>query len=235
MNPLRTAKFTSSEIWKLMTDGKKAGDIGKPAQTYIKAKQYEHRLQRRLSSNVFSYATSWGQFMENYVNEHHLPPSLKMTSQDFICHPELTHFGGSPDIIAETTVYDIKNPFTLLSFCDMIECLKQGVEAFKSEMPEYYWQLVSNAILTDKKRIGLIVFVPYESELVEVWGMAENFEPESDPFQFKWIYDSKKEKLPYLIDGGHYQNLNIFEFDLIESDATDLINRIAKYSPLINL
>lgn len=174
MNELRIARFTSSEIWKLTTEGKKSGEPGKTCLTYIKAKQYEHRLQRRLNGDTFSYSTSWGNFCEIFVNENHLSPSQKRVSQDFICHPTLEHFGGSPDIVSETTVYDIKCPYTLLSFCDMVECLSKGIEAFKSEYPEYYWQLISNAILTGKKRIGLIAFVPYESDLINIWSLAEN-------------------------------------------------------------
>jgi len=235
MNELRIARFTSSEIWKLMTDGKKAGELGKPAQTYIKAKQYENKLQRRLNGDTFSYATSWGNFCEIFVNENHLSPSQKRVSQDFICHPTLAHFGGSPDIVSDTVVYDIKCPFTLLSFCDLVECLSKGIEAFKIEYPEYYWQLISNSILTEKKRIGLIAFVPYESELINVWELAQNYDEQPDPFQYKWIFDSKKAKLPYLIDGGHYKNLNIFEFDVNETDQKELLERIEKYSPLINL
>lgn len=227
----RVGNFTSSEIWKLTTEGKTKGTFGKPAISYIKEKEYERKLGRSLNTESFSYPTSWGHLCEIYAHSL-LPLDYVLQSKEVLTHPTIDNWRGSPDLLTDERVGDIKCPYTMKSFCEMVEACSK-VETFKSEYFEYYWQLVSNAILTDKKYIELIVFCPFKSELDWVKDMADNYEGD-DPFQFKWIYDANIKKLPYLIDGNFYTNLNIFTFELDEEDVEYLTSKVLKANELIN-
>jgi len=58
---MRVGNFTSSSIWMLMTNGRVKGEIGKPAQTYIKHKNRELLLGRNLQKERSSreYNNRW--------------------------------------------------------------------------------------------------------------------------------------------------------------------------------
>jgi len=232
MNELRIARFTSSQLYRLSTPAK--------AKTYCAEKRYEAKLKRSLSAETFSYATSWGNLMELYVNETYLNPSWKMEHKTTIVHPTIKTFAGSPDIVADELVGDEKNPFTLKAFCELVENCGLGYEVFKKEHEDYFIQLISNSILTNKKRIALIVFCPTLEELPKIAEFIENMEG-IDEFEYKWIFDEityktpAKMKIPYLLPESEYKNLNIFEFDVNDADQKELLERIEKYSPLITL
>lgn len=232
MDKNRIARFTSSQLHRLFTPAK--------AKTYTAEKRYEHKLKRSLGAETFSYPTSWGRLMELYVNETYLPVSWKMEHKTTIVHPTIEAFAGSPDIIATELVADEKNPYTLKAFCELVENCGLGYNVFKKEHEDYFWQLIGNSILTDKKRVALIVFCPTLEELPKIAEFIENMEG-IDEFEYKWIYDEitykepLKMKIPYLLPESDYKNLNIFEFDVNESDQTQLIELINKYSPLIKL
>lgn len=51
---MRAGTFSSSNIYKLMTNGKAADSLGKPALTYIEETRYEMRLGRSLSTDQSS-------------------------------------------------------------------------------------------------------------------------------------------------------------------------------------
>jgi hypothetical protein len=79
---------------------------------------------------------------------------------------------------------------------------------------------VSNAILTDKKKGQLIIYVPYEDELEEIKTLADG-----NP-DYYWIWSAEKEKLPYLLKGEHYKNVNVIEFDILDRDVEVLTERV---------
>jgi len=232
MDKNRIGRFTSSELHRLSTPAK--------AKEYAAEKRYERKLKRSLKSETFSYEMSWGSLMELYVNETYLPVSWKMEHKTTIVHPTIDTFAGSPDIIATELVGEEKNPFTLKSFCKVVENCTLGYEIFKQEHDNYFKQLIGNSILTYKKRIALIVFCPTLEELPKIAEFIENMEG-IDEFEYKWIYDEitykdpLKMKIPYLLPESDYKNLNIFEFDVNDADQKELLERIEKYSPLITL
>lgn len=231
MNELRIGRFTASEMHRLYTPAK--------AKTYCKEKHYERKLKQSLSRDAFSYATSWGSLLEMYVNQSgHIPPSMKFEHKNTIVHPDYDYFAGTPDIVGDTIVGDLKCPYTLNAFCDLVENCTKGITTFKDEHENYYIQLVANAILTDKNRIALMVFCPTFDELSLIAEFIDGLDP-LDKVKYEWIFNeivfNGGAKLPYLLPESDYKSFNLFEFDLIESDATDLINKIVKYSPLINL
>jgi hypothetical protein len=89
----------------------------------------------------------------------------------------------------------------------------------------FYYQLVSNAILTDCNYAELIVYAPYKSELEIIRELARNIDV-ANPFKFKWISDASDDELPFLIDGGHYKNVNIMRFEVPFLDKQFLTERV---------
>ena len=142
-----------------------------------------------------------------------------------LIHPEYLFWKGTPDITTDLIVGDIKCPFTLTSFCDLVDAMESGIEAFKKGYKEYYWQLVSNAILTKRMDAELIVFCPLKSELDKIRDFVDCYDSD-DPFKYKWIIDSRDEKLPYLIDGKGYERINKFSFVVPKEDIEFLTTRV---------
>jgi hypothetical protein len=103
--------------------------------------------------------------------------------------------------------------------------MESGIESFKKDYKEYYWQLVSNSILTGRNEAELIVFCPLKSELPKIRDFVDGYDS-FDPFMYKWIIDSDDRKLPYLIDGKGYERINKFRFVVPEEDKDLLTSRV---------
>ncbi|MBX4188247.1 MAG: hypothetical protein KW793_03895, partial [Candidatus Doudnabacteria bacterium] len=178
----------------------------------------------------------------------------KLVSKETVLHPTILHWAGSPD--AEKfdegkTVVDIKCPITPKSFCQLVAPLyegytgmdamnairngytdKRGFEHKKHKDGEkFYWQLVSNAILTNSDHAELIVYCPYKSELLEIQQIAA---PSSDsPDNANWIYYASHDELPWIPDGGYYKNINVIRFTVLEEDKTTLTKRMDQCGALL--
>jgi hypothetical protein len=232
MKNQRFGNFSSSEIHKLTKPGRaKDAEFSAPGLTYIKEKSFELKLGRALSSEQGARATSWGTFVEERAFKL-LDMSYKLESKIRLAHPTVKHWTGAPDTIRREVVGDIKCPWTLKSFCESIEAMEKGVAEFKSVRPEYYWQLVSSAILTGKDKAEIIIYVPYLSELEEIREDANNYDGDQNKIAFiNWAGDNE---LPYLIDGGHYKNLNKLEFEIPLEDKVFLTDRVELAIKLLN-
>ena len=218
---MRAGTFSSSAIYKLTTNGKAKGELGKPALTYIRETQIELRLGRALNTDLSSRPALWGTLVEAYVNDMHVGLEYELASTERLVHPELKHWTGAPDLISETCVGDIKCP-QLKAFCELSDiCLSGDVFELKSSYHEYYWQLVSNAILTGKEEAELMIFCPYQDELNEIRLLAK----ESDD-KFKFIIFSDDSELPYLIRGGYYSNVARMRWNVNEEDKAFLTQRV---------
>jgi hypothetical protein len=248
----RIGNFTSSGIYKLMKSGSRKMteielelykvenpkgrrttidvDFGDLALTYISEKQMERKLGRCLNDVGSAKPLIWGRVCEKIAFDL-LGIEYTLISQDTIIHPEIPFFSGSPDGKKEGVVYDIKCPYTIKSFCTFAEC--KDIAEIREKHPDgekYYWQLVSNAILTDCDKGELIIYCPYKSELEKIRTECENYD---DPNKVAWIVFSNDDDLPYLIDGKFYKNLYKFEFDIPNEDKDYLINRIKKAEELL--
>lgn len=235
-NQLRVGNFTSSNIYKLMTNGKKDGTLGAPALSYIQEKRFEMQLGRSINNDNDARATAWGNLLEARAFDL-LGMEYTLASQETIAHPIIQHWTGSPDgwksKDGHKYVIDIKCPATLNSFCQMVQPLYDGLtgtmliselrESHK-DMEKYYWQLISNAILTDCNKAELIVYMPYQSELELIRELAQNW-PGERIHRFFWIANSQDEELPYILDEGYYKNINIIQFDIPQADKDALIER----------
>lgn len=218
----RVGNFSSSNIWKLMTTDKSGKNFGKPALTYIEEKKMEIRLGRQLQNEVNSHETSWGNLVEQRAFDL-LPLGYRLESKVRLVHPTIERWTGAPDLANDTTTGDVKCPFTLKSFCTMVD-LFNDLEKFKEEKPEYYWQLVSNSILANKDCAELVVYVPYKSELQEIRELANNFD--GDQNKIAWVNWANDNDLPYLIEDGHYKNLNTLTFKVDEYDKVALTQAV---------
>lgn len=238
-NKSRIGNFTSSEIAALMTSSKDGKSFGKPALTYIEETNMERRLGRSVTEESTARPLMWGKLNEKRVFEM-LGLEYTLCSQETIVHPEIKCWSGSPDgekFDEGKTVIDFKCPIALKSFCQLVDPVLNDkgevihkaltIEAVREnhrEGEKYYWQLVSNAILTGAKYAELIVYVPYQSELQNIRDYAANLD--GDQRGYYWLSGATDDELPYLIEGGQYKNINIIRFEIPEVDKRALTGRV---------
>ncbi len=256
----RNGNFTSSDIIRLTVNGKRdmtkaeldarpKSGVGSATKTvedatvlspvainYINEKNKERKLQRSLSTNMDSRPTTWGKVLEKRVLEDLLGTQYQPCSNESICHPEFDFWWGTPDAIKHNsdgtkTVVDIKCPYTLASFCDLVESTMYAIRNNHKTGEQYYWQLVSNAILTGADSAELIVYCPYESELPKIKELVDNWL--GNPNKVAWINFSEDSELPYLIDGAYYKNLNICSFPIFQEDKDFLTLKVKEASRLL--
>ncbi len=241
----RNGNFTSSEIVALTTNGKAKDSFGAPFYTYVEECNMERRLKRSISCEENSRPLSWGKLCERYVcdNPQILGLEYSVNLSDTTRHPNIDCWLGSEDVLKEDTVGDIKSPKTLKSFCQLVDCVYvkklDGMDAMNyirdnhKDGEKYYWQIVSNAIIHDKKFGELIVFVPYKSELSELKKLALVLDAESGVYQYSWVANANDSELPYLNDSGIYKNKTVIRFEIPQEDKDFLTSRVLSASKLL--
>lgn len=241
---MRTGNFTSSEIVALTTNGKsKEKAFSEKGLTYIKHKKWERNLERSLDTETFSRPLSWGKLCEIFVLQHmtmlHLTPLMDEPKQ----HQTIEYWWGSPDGINNDldAVVELKCPQTLTSFCGLVEPIIKGLSGTDAinyirdnhnDGEKYYWQIISNAIITGKSKGELMVFCPYQSQLDDIRMLAQNM-PSDVLSHYYWIANSMDKDLPYLNDRGKYQNVNSIVFDILQDDIDFLTDRVLKAGQLL--
>jgi hypothetical protein len=226
LSELRVGKFTSSSIHNLMKKGR-GGAPSVATATYIEEKIMEKRLGKQLNADVSSRPTIWGHVVEQKLYSLLDPFEYQYCSEETIVHPEISSWAGTPDFLTKEKVCDGKCPYTLKAFCQLADIsIAHDVEKLKATKPEYYWQLVSNAILTGRKTAELITYCPYQSELASIREMVENYD--ENQVKYSWIYFSEDEDLPFLIEGGYYRNLYKLEFEVPQEDIVALTSAVVE-------
>ena len=218
----RIANFSSSAIYKLMIDGKKEGETGAAYKTYLKEKLREYRTGRSVNNQANAKSLNWGNFMEGWMFDNKLGLDYQLVSQVRYKHDTLL-WSGMPDFFVDGMVGDIKNPFTINGFCDLVDSFT-SVEAFKKAKPEYYWQLVSNAILCNCSEALLIVYMPYREDLKAIREAVNNYD--GDAAKYAFISWSTDRELPFLVKDKYYKDINKFQFTVSNEDKEALINRV---------
>jgi hypothetical protein len=219
---------------------------GEKAITYIAECNMERRLGRSVSEESTARPLMWGKLNEKRVFEM-LGLEYTLCSQETMMHPDFDCWSGSPDgekFDEGKTVMDIKCPMTLKSFCLLMDPVfkddgtilyeARTIEAVRYSHPQgekYYWQLVSNAIITGAKYAELIVYCPYFSELPDIRLYASTVD--GDQRGYYWIAGAADDELPYILDGGHYKNLNVIRFEVPESDKTALTDCVKAASQML--
>jgi len=242
----RIGNFSSSSIFKLASFGrgqKTLENVGASYHTYIKEKKRESKLKRGINSKAFTRPLIWGIICELYVFDRKLNTSFSnMNNVGRLSHTEIEHWTGIPDTIRrkELVVGDIKCQSSLIKFCDLVEDTELGIEAFKKNHADYYYQLVSNAILTGVSKAELLFYVPYLSELEQIRDFVEGLDEQDLPIdmeihQIQWIvseinayttFGKKPISLPYLPDDSDYKDFNQFTFDVPKEDEEFLTERV---------
>jgi len=231
MDAIRNGNFTSSEIFRLMKSGKAKGSWSVDAYTYIEECNRERRLGRSIEVVTDARPLSWGKCVEKRAFDV-LGLEYTLCSDVTIQHPTIPFWLGSPDATDPIAVSDLKCPLTLTSFCQMVDpyyedhkLVHEGltIEAVRENHKDgdkFFWQIVSNGILTGRKKGKLIVYVPYYEELEEIKSIADG-----NP-DYYWIWSADESKLPYLIKGAHYKNINVIKFDILQRDVDALTTRV---------
>jgi hypothetical protein len=218
---------------------------GQAALTYIEECNMERRLGRSLTDESNARPLTWGKLLEPQVFDL-LGLEYSLTSKDSITHPDIPYWAGSPDGHTDTAVVDMKCPLTLKSFCKLVHPLYErelhmtevngtwvydGNKAINwvrenhKDGEKYYWQLVSNACLLNKQFAELIVYMPYKSELAAIKFLAQSVSGD-EISKFYWIAMAGPDDLPFLIEDGYYQNVNIIRFEVPQADKDLLTQRV---------
>jgi len=228
----RVGNFTSSQVYRLMSKGRgnfTLDNVGAPFHSYIKDKVREIRTGRPIQANTSGRATEWGNYMEEWLFINKLGLNYMLVSKTRYSHKTLP-WSGMPDLLVEDLVGDIKNPWTINSFCDAVDSFI-SVEEFKKVKPEYYWQLVSNCILCDKENAEIIVHIPYQDELQAIRESTGDYDGDQNKIAFiNWGDDSE---LPYIVRDNHYKDLNHFKFKVSPEDKELLTQRITMAAEIL--
>ena len=236
-NPARIGSFTSSEIYNLLKKDRSGKGFGVPALTYIEERNMARRLGRSLTTETNSRPTTWGKCLEPFAFQK-LGFDYELVSDVTIQHPDIPYWCGSPDLIGANLVGDEKCPMTLKSFCQLVDPIYNGlsgdeaIQIIREKHPDgekYYQQLVSNSILTNSTFAELIVYVPFRSDLDEIRLSA------ADRKEYRWIEYADDYELPWLVDGGYYQDVNIIHFEVPQSDKEILTNAVIEAGKLLQL
>lgn len=224
---MRYTTFSSSAIHNLMSKGKgnfSIENVGKPFYTYVAEKVMEIDLGQQLSKEHSARSTTWGLCVEKICFDK-MGFNYKLISKTRFYHGKFKkYWSGMPDLLTDLDVGDIKCPYTLKSFCTLVKNMKD-IEVFKKEHSDYYWQLVSNGILTGKDEALLVVYCPYLEDLPKVRERAESFIG-TENNKFSWISWAEDGELPYLIKGNKYKDINIMSFTIPEEDKKILTDRV---------
>ncbi len=230
----RWGNFSSSEIGKLMTTAKDGKSFGKPALDYIAECNYERNLGRSIETDTNAKNFSWGHLMEKRCFSL-LGLEYKLSSTETDVHPTIPVWVGSKDgnkWDEGKTVIEIKAPITLKSFCQFMQ--EPDIESIRKNHPSgdiYFWQCISNAILTESKFAELIVYVPYLEELPAIREFAAEYD--GDKNKVAWIHFAQDNDLPWIPKGGRYKNLNIIRWEVAQSDRDALTERILAAGSLL--
>lgn len=156
----RCGKITSSEIYKIMNNGRKE-TFSQTAKTYIKEKVAEYLTQEPISKPT-TYAMEWGnshEFEAITVLQEKLGKQVQYFGN---ANPEFLNggkfWGGTPDAIYEDYVVEVKCPFNSKEHLEHL--LFKTSEDLKDYAPEYYWQILSNMILANKNKAMFISYDP---------------------------------------------------------------------------
>lgn len=163
----RLGKFTSSELYKLLTNGRaKDQEFGETSLTYIKDKLHEEFTKGTSLDYGFqgNKSTEWGEQFEpearNTYNELSAIPAVEC---GFILSAVSEMFGGSPDgLVGEDGIIEIKCPYGSNHIKHL--CYSNR-EEFKAGEKEYYAQIQGNLLATGRKWCDFVSYDPrYQNE-----------------------------------------------------------------------
>ena len=156
----RWGKFTASEMYRLMTNGKTKDGLSAGAMTYVREKAAEQLSEFR-RAEFSSAAMEWGiEHEQGAIEQFEAATGIRVNhtgeDQQFILS-ECGHWGGTPDGITFESGIEVKCPEskTHLLYLTVVDA-----ETLKAEEPKYYWQIQSYMQLTGKDHWHFVSYDP---------------------------------------------------------------------------
>ena len=153
----RIATFSSSEIHRLVSNGKRPDGAGASFTSYVREKAIESITGQPYSSGG-SWQTEWGNYWESIAFDHMIDDMDHVLQSSKRYFHENLPWSGAPDTVGMDAVGDIKSPASYNGFFELTKC-KTGAD-LKKFNADYYWQLVSNSVLVGFDKAVLFVFMP---------------------------------------------------------------------------
>lgn len=159
-NQIRTGRFTSSEMWRLLTppktkEAKEAGKLSQTALDYINVKVAETITGQQKTSS-YAYPLVYGKEQEPIAIEAFCNKT-GFTHEPIGFIAFSSHAGGSPDgVINDTDILEVKAPWAIETQLDYLMLTDQW--DLKRLKPEYYWQCMSNLLFTTKEKCHFVSF-----------------------------------------------------------------------------
>lgn len=184
---MRIGRFTSSEMYKLMTspktkEAKEAGHLSETALTYVTEKVGE-TLTGMANKNSYAFPLVYGKETEAQAIEVFCERTGFIWDEiGFV--PFGDHAGGSPDgIINEVDILEVKCPFAIDTQVDYLQLTDQW--DLMRLKPAYYWQCMSNLLFTGKSKCHFVSFDPRYPEKqqivhIEVKPISSDFDKITD-------------------------------------------------------
>lgn len=154
---LRKGKITSSEIHKIMGEGKSKSDsLSETAKSYLLEKVTEGL--GGFTAPAVGAALEWGKDLEELArNLYEAKTGSKVATCSFIKVND--YYGGSPDaLVGEDGVMEIKCPYSSVNH------FKHGLitspAEFKKTSAAYYYQCISHMAVTGAKWCDFVSFDP---------------------------------------------------------------------------
>jgi hypothetical protein len=168
----RLGKFTSSEIYKLMSEprtkeAKERGDLSEAAMTYILQKIVEEvgGFIPEGDSNATIYGTEQEDTAAYWYEQK---TGCIVEKVGFIAYSDF--YGGSPDRKAYDRedglmgVVEIKCPYN--STNHLWHCMIKDHKYFKGNHKEYWWQCISQILVTGSEFCDFVSFDPRIDNLI---------------------------------------------------------------------
>lgn len=217
---VRAGKFTSSQMYRLMgnayrpmTDDElkarpKSGKgssvkrsvddskLSSEAEKYVLEKVAEV-LTGVVKQQSYAYPIVYGKDMEPQAIEYFIGNTgLKYESVGFICFGD--HAGGSPDgLIGDDAILEVKCPWAIDTQIGYLMLNDQY--DVKRMYPEYYWQMQSNMLFTQRSLCHFVTYDPrYEKEAHKMVHIEITSSAEDQDIVANKIAAAVKMKLEYL-------------------------------------
>lgn len=159
---IRRGRFTSSEMYKLLTpprnkSDKEAGKLSETALTYINVKVAEIMTGMK-KQDSYAFPLVYGKQTEPEGVEYFCQRTgFVHESVGFIVFGD--HAGGSPDgILNGTDILEIKCPFAIDTHIDYLMLTDQW--DLMRLNPAYYFQVQSNLLFSQKERAHFVSYDP---------------------------------------------------------------------------
>lgn len=229
-NENRKGRATSSQFYRIVEGVTKPT---KPFYSYVNEVVAERLLDRSHTVEAKTSPMSWGSLMEIIVTEH-IVEEHTASHKDTLLHPIFgEYWSGTPDIIFKDRIGEIKCPQPKAFAQISIAMFKKDVSYIKKNYKEYYWQCVSNAMIAEKEKAELIIFMPYKTELKRIIELCRDTDyledNDLDPKDYYFLQDGI-EKLAYLPDTSKLSNFNSLTFDIPEEDKQLAKSRISLFA-----